>query len=72
MFAAGRMESCDVQDRPDEPRDGETWAGFEADCWDWPADILRRSGVDADGADLQRLAHHVELGDRVLAHLGDG
>ncbi|GAB3110226.1 hypothetical protein GCM10027160_10190 [Streptomyces calidiresistens] len=55
---------------PDEPGEDHTHEGMAADHWGHLADILRRHGVAAHPAELERLPHEVVLGERLREWLG--
>jgi hypothetical protein len=57
---------------PDEPFGGRTAAELEATHWESLARVLQREGVEVEAAELKRLPHDVELGERVLARIGGG
>ncbi|WP_282070462.1 hypothetical protein [Janibacter hoylei] len=55
---------------PDEP-DGDLTADQMTQAhWESLAERLRAQGVAVDGADLRRIPHEVELGQRLRARLG--
>lgn len=55
---------------PDEP-DGDLTADQMAQAhWESLAERLRSQGVAVDGAELRRIPHEVELGQRLRARLG--
>lgn len=55
---------------PDEPHGDLTHEDMEQDHWDFLAERLRAQGVAVDGAELRRIPHEVELGQRLSARLG--
>ena len=55
---------------PDEPHGDLTHEDMEQDHWDFLAERLRAQGVATDAAEMRRLPHEVELGQRLSARLG--
>lgn len=55
---------------PEEPFDGRSQEGMEADHWAFLQQITQRQGVVVDAAEFRQLPHDVVLSRRLLARIG--